>query len=423
MKNVFIALIFSIIFANLEAQQLTISPYSGVGIGEIKFDQSVVMSAMAGTATTASSELGSETNFYNPAANRNLVFTAFGATFGTDLVRFQDENGLDSRRSVSFLSEISIAFPINEKVKLGIGFQPYSSVGYSVSRLYDDLDPKKQIQLEGDGGLNSLHSFVSYNINKEFSAGLRANYLFGNITKNQIISTEGAPLIADYNRDVKMRGLMLTPGVLYNKKIGENQFFSAGATYTLHTSLNPDLKYLNTTYYQDINGQKVNVDTVSYARYNTGGHIGSELSLGIALNKTLKYRFAIEGRVKNAPAYRFDDIFYETRNGYKIAFGSWFIPDVNSYKNYLERMVYRLGVYYEKGNIAIDTHDIDQFGITFGFGLPVGRKGFKDPSMLNIAVDLGNRGTTSDGLIRENFAKLKIGINFNDVWFQRRKYN
>ncbi len=423
MRNFLLALIMVFCVLPVLAQQLTVSPYSGIGIGDIKFDQSVVMSGMAGTATTASSELGSETNFYNPAANRNLTFTAFNATLGTDVVQFKSDNGLDSDRSTSYLSEIAVAFPISEKIKFGLGFQPFSGVGYKTSRIYEDSDPVKGIQLEGDGGINSLHSFVSYNLNEKFSFGLRANYLFGNITKNQKIAIENAQLISDYDREVKIRGMMLTPGFLYSRKIGENQFFNAGATYSFHTSLNPDLKYLNTTYYQDINGQKVNVDTVSYERYNTGGHIGSEFSVGLALHKTLKYRFAIEGRIKNKPEYWFDDQFYETRNGYTIGFGSWVIPNINSYKSYFARMVYRFGVYYEKGTVQVDTHDIDQFGITFGFGLPVGKKGRKDPSMINIALDVGNRGTSNDGLIRENFAKIKIGLNFNDVWFQRRKYN
>ncbi len=405
------------------AQKLSISPYSGIGIGEIKFDQNVILSAMAGTASTASSEFGSEANFFNPAANKNLLFTTFNATFATDVVNFKADNGLDSDRSASYLSEIAIAFPISEKVKFGIGFQPYSAVGYEVSNVYEDTDPIKAIQLEGDGGLNSLHSFASYNLNKEWSFGLRANYLFGNISKIQQIAAENADLIAEYDTETKMRGLMLTPGFYYSKKIGENQYFNVGGTYSTHTSLNTKLDYLNSTYYYNAGGQKTNIDTVQYFSGDSGAHIGSAFSLGLALNKTLKYRFAIEGQIQNKPNYRFEDSFYELKNGYKIAFGSWVIPNFNSYKSYFARMVYRFGAYYQKGTISIDQHDIDQFGITFGFGLPVGRKGFKDPSMLNIAFDLGNRGTTNDGLIRENFANIKIGLNFNDIWFKRRTYN
>ncbi len=422
MRRPIFSILLFVSFALFKAQNIAISPYSGLGVGDIKFDQSAIYSAMAGTSSTASSEYGSEANFFNPAANRNLAFTAYSAELATDAFNFKTYNGLDTDRSTTYISNLNIAFPINQKVKVGIGFQPFSGIGYDVSRLYENDEPAKRITLNGDGGLNSVHSFVSYNVNKELSVGLRANYLFGNNTRHQKVYLEDANVIADYDNHTKLRGLMFTPGIMYEKKIKDNQYVTIGSTYTFKTNLNPFQTFLNSTYYLDNDQQKINQDTIAYFKGDTQGDLSSVATLGLAFHKTTKYRVAIEGQYFSKPNYTFDRPFYELQEGYKLAFGSWIIPDANSYKSYFQKVVYRFGAYFQKGNIKYNYRSLEQFGITFGFGLPVGNKG-KDPSMINIAVDLGRRGTQANGLIQEDFVNLKFGFNFNDVWFQRRKYN
>ena len=62
---------------------------------------------------------------------------------------------------------------------------------------------------------------------------------------------------------------------------------------------------------------------------------------------------------------------------------------------------------------------IDQTAITFGVGLPLKRSG----ALLNVSADLGTRGTTEFGLIKDNYAAFKIGLVLSDVWFIKRKYN
>ena len=419
-SKITILLLFMIIV--ISAQNTSISPYSGIGIGESKFDQNVVLSSMAGTSSTYVSELGSELNFQNPAANRNLVFTTFGVSFSSDLVNYRADN-LNENRTNSYISELSLGFPLSPKMKMGIGFQPFSAVGYEVSRAYETLDPVKTINYNGDGGLSSLHSFVSYNVNKELSLGLRANYLFGTINKNQEVKVEDADLYSNYSTANKINGLQLTSGAVYTKKLKkENTYLNLGATYTFGTKLNAEIEDFQSTYYYASN-QQINVDTIYYNNGKASGKLGSKATLGISLNKSLKYRLALEGQYSTASDFSFENQFYQLNNSYRIAAGGWIIPDINSYKSYFQRMTYRFGSYYEKGSISLNNEDINQIGITFGLGLPVGKKGRQDPSMLNLGFELGQRGTTKNSLIQENFANIKIGLNFNDIWFKKRKYN
>jgi hypothetical protein len=70
-------------------------------------------------------------------------------------------------------------------------------------------------------------------------------------------------------------------------------------------------------------------------------------------------------------------------------------------------------------------------GITFGLGLPISKtdKGEstmirrKLPPMLNLAFSYGIRGTTSNNLIKEQFFQFSVGLNIQDIWFIKRKYN
>jgi hypothetical protein len=101
-------------------------------------------------------------------------------------------------------------------------------------------------------------------------------------------------------------------------------------------------------------------------------------------------------------------------NKYRI--GGFFIPRYNSLTSYWHRAVYRLGVRYEETGINLRGENINEYGISFGVGLPVGRLF----SNINIGFELGSKGTTSQGLVKENFFNTFISLSLNDRWFEKR---
>ncbi len=60
---------------------------------------------------------------------------------------------------------------------------------------------------------------------------------------------------------------------------------------------------------------------------------------------------------------------------------------------------------------------IDDFGISFGLGLPLGNR----LSNLNVGFEYGKKGTTSNGLLEENYFNFRLSLSLNDVWFKQRK--
>ncbi len=102
-----------------------------------------------------------------------------------------------------------------------------------------------------------------------------------------------------------------------------------------------------------------------------------------------------------------------------IAFGGYFVPDYNSFSSYLKRITYRAGLRYQKTGLIINEKEINNFGITFGLGLPLGR----DFSNINLGFELGRRGTSMNNLVEESYLKVSLGLSFNSLWFQKRKIN
>jgi hypothetical protein len=102
-----------------------------------------------------------------------------------------------------------------------------------------------------------------------------------------------------------------------------------------------------------------------------------------------------------------------------IALGGSLTPDITS-TSYFNRVVYRAGVYYNQTSLELRGNQLNEYGVSLGVGLPL-RKSLQ--SAVNIAFEFGQRGTTTDNLIKEQYARIVLGLTFNEVWFQKRKYD
>ncbi len=66
---------------------------------------------------------------------------------------------------------------------------------------------------------------------------------------------------------------------------------------------------------------------------------------------------------------------------------------------------------------------LDEIGMSFGISLPV--MGSSTRSRLNFGAELGDRGTTDNGLIQERYAAVYIGVtitpDIREQWFKKRR--
>ena len=79
-------------------------------------------------------------------------------------------------------------------------------------------------------------------------------------------------------------------------------------------------------------------------------------------------------------------------------------------------LVKMLPVMAKETGLDLRGETINEYGISFGVGLPIGRLF----SNVNIGFELGSKGTTSQGLVKENFFNTFISLSLNDRWFEKR---
>lgn len=421
MRRILCSLILLITIAQINAQSISISPYSSFGYGDKVFGNGATSFGMGGLSTAYLSPFGTESNFMNPAANQNLRMTNFTFEGSMDMSTFKSESDKFSR-SATYVSKMSLGFPMGKKWRGGFGFQPFSALGYKTGNYDVDGEISTTNLFEGSGGLNSLHFMTSYNLNSNWAVGLRANYLFGSLDKKEIFSAADAQLLTGYISDNKINGITLNGGISYAKKLESNHLLTIGATYGLGSNIKSEQRYLVKTY-QIIptNFVEFNVDTIQYSESDRKVRIPENASFGVSYGKDLKWNIGAQVDWEKTSAFNLAHEKNNSNDRIKAAVGGYYIPQFNSYRSYFSRATYRGGMYYEKTPISVKGEDIKDYGITFGIGLPVGK--VTDPSELNIGVELGQRGTTNKDLVRETYANIKLSFTLNDSWFQRRKYD
>ena len=58
-------------------------------------------------------------------------------------------------------------------------------------------------------------------------------------------------------------------------------------------------------------------------------------------------------------------------------------------------------------------------GVTLGVTLPI----FRWYNGLTLGMELGQRGTIADNMIRERYINFSVGVNIFDIWFQKSHYD
>ncbi|HUH45780.1 MAG TPA: hypothetical protein VLZ54_01400, partial [Arenibacter sp.] len=157
----------------------------------------------------------------------------------------------------------------------------------------------------------------------------------------------------------------------------------------------------------------------------TGVQIPTTTTLGIGFGQDMKWFLGTEYSFQELSAFENEflpvtNLDYRNANTFRV--GGYYIPDYTSFTSYLKRVVYRAGARMSQSGIVVDNREINDFGITFGLGLPLGQG--RNFSNVNIGFELGRRGTKYGGLVEENYFKINLGLSLSDLeWFQKRKIN
>ena len=405
------AILFSVVSS---AQETTSSPYSFFGIGLLKFNGTVENKSMGGMSVYADSI---HLNLKNPAAYSDLLLTTYTVGASHSIVNSESDLG-EAEASSTSIDYIAIGIPVSRKFGFGFGLIPYSSVGYRLVERNEDVAN----QFTGRGGLNRVFLSAGYKITKNFALGAEANYSFGNIqNKSLLFQRELQYGTRELNRS-DINGFSYKLGLNYEGNINEDLQVEASAYYTPSSNLTTENQRRIATVILDSEGQDQTIEESEVQVSSEDMSLPAEYSLGAGIGQKnnwfvgLEYAEVEAGGFSNR-SFSIQDAYFENATSYRI--GGFWIPEYNSLTNYFDRITYRAGFRFEETGLVKANQPINEFGISFGVGLPVG-DWF---SNANIGVEYGQRGTTSAGLVKEKFFNLFISLSLNDRWFIKNKYN
>ncbi|PIE50289.1 MAG: hypothetical protein CSA38_03565 [Flavobacteriales bacterium] len=424
MKKLFISsLVLVGLFSN--AQEIGNSPYASFGIGDVKYDNTIENASMGGISTAYMTDFNNSFNFANPAANKNLELTSIKLE-GTSESNFfkSNYNNISAKKHSSYLSNISIAFPLSKKLKFGVGYQPYSSKNYSVfQKTKMDNGIERTQSFTGKGSVNTLQTGLSYNITPEIGVGLRTNYYFGNVKDIDEITYSDAELINGHETNYKVRHFNFTLGAIYQKSFLDEKQFTIGATTTLGSNNNIQKTYTNSTYLYIAKDKKVEETIIEKRNESTPNIFPMEASLGVGYGENSRWFLSTQVDYKKGKTASFNNPNLSYKDAFKYTVGGWIIPDINNFRSYFSRVIYRYGAFYEQGNILLNNQRLNKWGLALGATFPFKKSSINRMSGIDIGIELGKRGTVENNLIRQNFINLKIGLNFTDKWFRKTKYD
>lgn len=398
------------------------SIYSAFGLGELVRYGSSQVQAMGGGGTAIHSL--NYSNFSNPAALSDQVLARIAGGVQFETVSFTDGDA-SSRLNQGALDAVQLSFPLIER-RLGLGFSlsPYSRVNYRVRETGQITAPDTVfygVDSEGRGGLHALEASVGFGIIPEISIGASVGYLFGILEEGRrtfFIGGDHRP--TELMNGTRLGGLKATLGtqIVVPGPFTARDILYAGATFSIPTTLSGDR--VRTV------GSSLDRDTLGTA-VDASVDLPWAIDAGVAYRLDSRWLFVVDGSYapwsqfsSTVPFGGYDAGSLNTfQDRMRVSAGMEVLPAGNdALASFFGRTAYRLGAYMEQSyvNPAPD-FDLITYALTGGVSLPAIFSGTR----IDLNVEVGTRGTTDQGLVRDLFYRFSASVNIGERWFEQRK--
>lgn len=413
-KIVFAVLVF--ISGQLFSQENTASPYSFYGIGDAKFKGTNDIIAIGGLSVYSDS---THLNVLNPASYANQMLTSIQVGGTSNFYKLSSSTDTQKAQKTTF-DYLVIGLPYSKKLGFSLGLLPQSAVGYRL--VNDQLSTNNYAyRYNGSGGLNKVYFGAGYQLTSKLSVGMDFQYLFGSIDAKTTLLISNVQFSTREINNSNVTGVGLNFGLNYQSKLNDKINYRTSFTFAPEMKLNSKNSRQIATISFGADGTEIPASVNDIDVADTKLVLPTKIAAGFGLGNRkwfvgADYSFRGTGNQVNR-FENYSNVSYE--NSSKIAIGGFFIPKYDSYKNYFERVTYRAGFRYENTGLVINNTSIKDRALSFGFAFPI----TGTFSSLSIGSEWGTRGTSANGLIKENYFSVNVGLIFNDKWFKKNLYN
>ena len=409
--------VFIFITAHSFAQGGTTSPYSFYGIGIQKFKGTAENRSMGGLGIYSDSI---HLNMQNPAGIASLRLINY--SIGGSHKSVNQKSAIESQKTTATsLDYIAVGIPMG-KFAGSFGLLPYSAVGYKLQ----SIEGTTITQSSGEGGLNRAFVTLAYNVTPKLSVGVETNYNFGNVENTVNSKTDEIELGTREITRSEVLGFSFNFGAMYKTMVTDRLELSTSLAYAPGTNFVSENSRERSTIVVLPSGLPIASETLTFDEPNTEFTFPSQISIGAGIGMPKRWFVGLEYTSQKTSNFENRHLNLDQSltnveyvNSSKFKLGGFYIPNYNTIRKYWKRIVYRAGIRYEQSGIKIVGQDINEFGISFGVGLPAG----KLFSNVNLGFEVGKRGTTDFGLIQVNFFNTFLSLSLNDKWFEKRYYD
>jgi hypothetical protein len=389
--------------------QMTLSPYTIFGAGQVEDNGFGISKAMSGTGIGFKSS--NALNNINPASYSGIDSLSFMFEVGIfgKYTQFKTSNTTQGHFDGN-MRYLAIGFRFTKWWSAGLGIVPYSSVGYRIQATdYIEGDMSAYTKtFTGEGGINQFYLSNSFQVFKNLSLGINTSYIFGRITQNELLSSGSnfsGYLVTKTNH---VSSLYVDFGLQYTV-YADKWNYTLGLIYGNKKNMKSKVDY----YLASVN------DTVDLKGETGEFYVPAKYGIGLGIEKDKKLKIGIDYERRDWSSSHFTNAKLTIRNSQRFSAGIEYTP----YKDYrdplFKKFYYRLGAKLEKSYLIIDGAPIDLMAASIGIGIPVR----SDLSTINIALEVGKNGTTTKGLIQENYIMLHLNLSLRDLWFMKPKYD
>ena len=426
-KTKLLIIVFLIITVRSVSQGFIDSPYSRFGVGDLINNVSGTSIGMGGSSYA--NTRGGFINYLNPAGLSSIDSLSFIFDFGFNggIRNYQISNPEMSALKSDFqISNLMFGFRVTPWWASAFGFLPYSKVSYDVAS-YDSVlyNVNKYYRFGGDGGLNRAFFNNSFTPVKNLNVGVGFSFLYGKINQHNSINFDddsGDYLNVLQRHSMKISDFMIDFGVQYSIDVNNKNKIHLGGVYQYNSELRGTKSSM--IFNSLSSGGSAIIDTI-FASEPINGFVSipQKIGLGLAYEFNDKLIICLDYTTQDWSKTVFFGIQDSLKNSNSISLGLEYLPVGKTgyaYK-YSQSVSYRAGAYFNNTYLNVNSNGdpIHDFGISFGFGLPLKRS----QTSFNLGLQLGQRGTMRNDLVKENYIIFALNFNLTDRWFVKRKFD
>jgi hypothetical protein len=397
-----ILLIISIFSFSLNAQNASVFSNTSYGLG-LPFHFLSVRAMGMGDAGLAASD-SNNLNLYNYSQWAGLKFTQVQLSFSAEQ-SFYSGVSQDGDLKASGFSGMMLAIPLKMK-KLVVFFNLYPTnhlffSGYS--QLGDSLNLPRELYLERKGDAFQLNGGFAYQWDRHFASSIQFLYNLGSYyDQYKMFFTDNTFLNIKYKYEYSLSVM----------GIGLSQTASFR-----HTQIGGYFHKYFSGKFERISSKGYDVTQKITRSFSTS--MPYEWGIGFAHLFGGTWLLAVDGHYKDyqsgVPTFLDTDSLFSSF--FRINLGLEKKSKANRFEPIIKRMIWRVGSFYGSDGYKFHGHELKNYGLTFGVGIPINYFG----SRVDLALQLGKRGSKRLNDMEELYIKFGIEFRTFERWFKRFK--